>query len=293
MELLTNLKDAELKYNYPLRSLTSFKIGGKARCLLIIHDESTLTHYVNTMDTANTPFYILGGGSNLLINDKGIEAPVIKLGAGFNFINRKGEALLEIGAGTSLSRVLNFCIKNNLGGLEVFAGMPATIGGMVVKNASSFGREFSSFIRKIEVTDKQGKKCVFSKEEVRYGYRRTSLRGCVVTKVTVALRGGVDVKTMVKKFIEERMKHQDINSPSAGCIFKNPKGKSAGLLIETCGLKGATIGGASISSQHANFIVNRGGASAHDVVRLIDLVKEKVWNECGVLLEEEIERWAL
>jgi UDP-N-acetylmuramate dehydrogenase len=245
------------------------------------------------MHSTHTPFYVLGGGSNLLITDKVIETPVLKLGSGFNFIKKKSEGLLEIGAGTPLTGVLNFCIKNNLQGLEVFAGMPATIGGMTVKNASSFGREFFSFIRKIEMIDKEGKKRILSKEEVGHGYRNTSLGGGVITKVSLVLRDGENIKKMLKKCIEERMKRQDINSPSAGCIFKNPKSKSAGFLIEQCGLKGATIGGASISSQHANFIVNRGGASAQDVIRLINLVKEKVHNKCGVLLEEEIERWAV
>lgn len=293
MELLKNLENIELKYDYPLKDLTSFKIGGKASLFIRPHSERGLSHTLKTINSYNLPYHILGGGSNLLINDAGLNYPVIKLGAEFASIKRAGPLCLEVGAATPVAQLLGYCLKYNLSGLERFAGMPATIGGMVATNASCFGKDFFSFLEEVEGFNNEGEKVVLRKKDINSGYRQTSLEGIVVTKVRLVLEEGINVREVIKDFLKRREQQQEMRLPTAGCIFKNPEKASAGKLIEECSLKGLACGDACISFKHANFIVNKGEAKAKDVVYLIELIKERVRKKFGVLLEEEIERWGI
>lgn len=291
MKLLKSLGSIELKYNYPLKNLTSFKIGGNASLFITAHSERSLSHVLKTIKAHNVPYYLLGAGSNLLINDTGVKYPVIKLGFEFTYIKRVGKLSVDVGAATSLGELLHYCIKYNLEGLERFAGMPAMIGGMAVANASSFGRDFFSFMEGVEGFDKDGEKVALSKKDIAYGYRYTSLRQIVVTKVRLALEEGIKVREHIKDFLKKREQHQEIRLPTAGCIFKNPPGMCAGKLIDECNLKGLSKGDACISLKHANFIINKGKATAKDVSYLIELIKERVMKKFGISLEEEIEKW--
>jgi UDP-N-acetylmuramate dehydrogenase len=291
MKLLSTLGKVELRYNWPLKDLTSFKIGGCARYLFLPCNEDELQMVVRTLSLSKIPYYILGGGSNILISDGILKTPIIKLGRGFVFIKRLSSSCLEVGAATPLSNLLSYCVKENLGGLEVFAGLPATCGGLAVMNTSSFGREFFSLVRDVEVLDCQANRRRLEKNQIQYGYRYTSLKDFIVTSIRLVLHKDSNVRDRVYTFFRERTKSQELALPSLGCVFKNPPQMAAGYLIERCGLKGKNYGQAYVSCKHANFIVNKGGAKAWEVAKLITIIKEAVYEKFGVILEEEIVRW--
>jgi UDP-N-acetylmuramate dehydrogenase len=235
--------------------------------------------------------YILGAGSNILAEDSGISKPIIMLGQDFNYIRQAGE-LVEAGASTKLSSLINYAVKNNLGGLDNLAGIPATIGGLILMNASAFGREISSLLDKIQVITKDGQVEIIKKEAITFSYRSSSLNNFIILRAWFRLEQENNLKEKIHNFMRQRAWTQDFCFPSCGCIFKNtPKGP-AGFLIESCGLKGLEKNGAKISSKHANFIVNVNRASYNDVDYLIKRAKESVYKKFGLHLEEEIKRWA-
>ena len=286
MELLKNLKDLEIKNNFYLKKLTSFKIGGRST-LFIPHTLSALKVLVKFLKENYGKFYILGGGSSLLINDEEISTPVVKLGKDFVGIERRDFSVVEVKAATALSLLLNFCLKNKLQGLEEFCGMPATVGGMAKMDASSFGKNFLSLVEEIELLDyKNDRLFVLSKEEIK----REKLDG-IITKLIIRLEKSKDPKKRLRYFFDYRLKTQDFSLPNAGCIFKNPENFSAGFLIEKCGFKGKRIADAVVSTKHANFILNQGNARFEDVERLIFLIKEEVKKKFAINLEEKIIKW--
>jgi len=277
MKLLENLKDLEVRYNFPLKKLTSIKVGGRV-LLFVPHTYSALEELTAILGDR---FYILGGGSAILAEEK-ITTPVIKLGKEFTGIERKDDTVLEVGSATFLSSVLNYCLKNNLEGLEEFAGMPATIGGMAKLDATCFGKNFLSLMEEIEV--------FFSGKIYRMRGIKKNVKG-IITKVKIRLRMSDRGRERLSYFLGERLKRQDFSFPSAGCIFKNPKNKSAGFLIERCGFKGRRVGDALVSLKHANFILNCGEASFREIEELILLIKRKVRERFGIELEEKIIKW--
>ena len=277
MKLLENLKDLEVRYNFPLKKLTSIKVGGRV-LLFVPHTYSALEELTAILGDR---FYILGGGSAILAEEK-ITTPVIKLGKEFTGIERKDDTVLEVGSATFLSSVLNYCLKNNLEGLEEFAGMPATIGGMAKLDATCFGKNFLSLMEEIEV--------FFSGKIYRMRGIKKNVKG-IITKVKIRLRMSDRGRERLSYFLGERLKRQDFSFPSAGCIFKNLKNKSAGFLIERCGFKGRRVGDALVSLKHANFILNCGEASFREIEELILLIKRKVRERFGIELEEKIIKW--
>ncbi|MDD5194344.1 MAG: UDP-N-acetylmuramate dehydrogenase [Candidatus Omnitrophica bacterium] len=277
----------ELKQHVDLRAFTTIKIGGCAQYFFVA---ATLEELNEIIKDAGPFCYILGGGSNLLVKDQCLKKPVIKLGSGFDYLRASGQ-YIEVGAATKLSRVLNYCLKNNLSGLHNLAGIPATIGGLLCMNASSFNGEIFSPLVEAEVMDKMGAVIRLSKKEITFGYRRSSLKNYIILRAWFTLHPDSCIKADVSNFLKIRRQKQDFDFPSCGCIFKNPLDYSAGFLIESCGLKGVSRGGAQVSNKHANFIINRGNASYDDVSYLIKQIKDKVHQKFGVVLEEEIERW--
>lgn len=209
-------------------------------------------------------FFILGGGSNLLVSDRGFDGLVI---AARNNGCKARDAKIIAEAGMKLSDLVKFSIKSGLSGLEWAVGIPGTVGGAVKVNAHAFGSNFYDLTRNIRKEDE----IILSAElELTKGDKQKS-------------------KTLLKEYIKKRNNAQPLEYPSAGCIFRNPAGRFAGQMIDQCGLKGRKNGGAEVSEKHANFIINSGNASAKDVVGLIDLIKETVSKKFNVELEEEIE----
>jgi len=283
-----SLKKIEQKQNVSLAPFTTIKIGGLAERFFIAHDRDDLK---KILEECRGQFYLLGAGSNLLIEDKIITKAVIKLAEEFCSINYDKE-LLETGAATPVSSVMNYTLKRNLAGLEGFAGIPATIGGLVAMNASAFGTDISSSLVRLEVMDCNANVKVLERDQIRFGYRDSSLKGAVIIlRAWFSLKPETDLKSRVDSLLKNRYATQDFEFPSCGCIFKNPPSHPAGFLIQDCGLKGLRHNGAQVSFKHANFIVNLGNACYQDVDSLIQTVKEKVYNTYQINLQEEIERW--
>ena len=281
----------ELKHNVDLKPLTTIKIGGKAKDFIVINGIGGLKKFLG--QAADKPYYLLGNGSNLLVSDDEITTPVICLdqkSQEFCYVKKDGQ-LIEVGAATPLAKLLSFMISNQLSGIEHLAGIPATIGGMLIMNASSFGSSISQRLVKVEVVDSRAEVKIIERENINFGYRQSSLRGNIITKAWFSFKEDSSVKRWIRSVVVQRCQRGDFDYPSSGCIFKNPCNESAGAIIDSCGFKGKQCGGAKVSQKHANFIVNTGGASYSDVDKLICEIKDVVLAKRDIVLEEEIERW--
>ncbi|MCM8773970.1 MAG: UDP-N-acetylmuramate dehydrogenase [Candidatus Omnitrophica bacterium] len=287
-----SLRQLELRKDIYLNKLTSFRIGGKAKLFFVVHSVEDIKLVLSKV---SPNFYFLGGGSNLLVNDEDLRTPVITLGKEFDYIKKLDDNIIEVGGATPLAKVLNYTIKEKFCGFENFSGVPARIGGLLIMNASSFGRSISEILEEVFVIDRYGNSVVIKKNNISFSYRTSSLKeeGSIVINAKFKLVKIDRIRDRVCFYLRKRFREQDFSFPSAGCVFKNPKDFSAAYLIEQCGLKGFIYGGAQVSFKHANFIVNRANAKAKDVAGLIDIVKEKVYNKFGIVLEEEIERWEI
>ncbi|MDD4182915.1 MAG: UDP-N-acetylmuramate dehydrogenase [Candidatus Omnitrophica bacterium] len=282
-----SLKQTKLKRNYSLADFTTIKIGGEARYFFTAESAEALKKVLKKFQGA---FYILGGGSNLLVADNPIEKCIIKLGEEFSYIRK--DKYLEVGSRTPLSHLIKYVSANNLGGFDNLAGIPATVGGLVMMNASSFGREISEYLKEVEVMDNSGNVKILKKDGISFSYRKSSLNDYVILRVWFEAVKDYDVKAKISNFLKTRMSRQDFEFPNCGCIFKNPIEKPAGFLIEACGLKGLKKNDAQISPKHANFIINLKKARYNDVDYLTSYIKESVHKKFGIVLEEEIKRWA-
>jgi UDP-N-acetylmuramate dehydrogenase len=236
---------------------------------------------------------VLGRGANVLVSDDGFDGVVVRLDApAFRRVERKGTHF-EVGAGVDLMPLVKQCSENGLAGLETLAGIPATVGGAVRMNAGGRAGEFGDVVREVRVLRRDGEQEVWSRERVAFSYRHSALGDEIVLAATLELREGDPdrVRRDYHEHLEQKQRTQPLAEHSAGCIFKNPEGRSAGALIDLAGLKGTRYGEAEVSTMHANFIVAHGGATASDVLHLIDLVRERVRDEFDTELETEIEIW--
>jgi len=241
---------------------------------------------------SNLPFFILGGGSNILVSDKGYNGLVIKIKNQKSKI-KNNRILAE--AGLALNRLVELSLKNNLTGMEWAVGIPGTIGGAIYGNAGAFKKSMKDLIKEVEVFDTKDEKIkIFKNKDCKFGYRDSIFKkkkNLIILSASLQLKKGkkMKIKEKIKRYLNYRKETQPLNFPSAGSIFKNPKNFYAGFLIEKCGLKGKRIGNAKISEKHANFIVNLGNGKAKDVKKLIKLIKKKVKNKFKIELEEEIQ----
>jgi UDP-N-acetylmuramate dehydrogenase len=277
-----------ISLNEPLARFTTFRIGGEADYLVEPADEADLLGIVNYCTQKHMPYYTMGNGSNILISDEGIRGVVINLESGFNYLKNSG-GIVTAGAGVKLAKFVDFCIQNNYAGVEMLAGIPATVGGALIMNAGCYGGESSSFVEQVRVI-KEGKIVTLPKEECQFSYRHSGLKEFVVFEASFRLNEGNKEELMNsrKKWILQRNSSQPVEIPNAGCIFKNPAEHHAAVLIEQCGLKGLTYGGAMVSPKHANFIVNVNNATAHDVMELVKTIKKTVKEKKGITLEMEV-----
>lgn len=293
---------SNIKKNVVLAPYTTFKIGGPAKYFYVAKSNEDLIKAVKAAKKADTPFFILGAGSNVLVSDKGFNGLVIKIqNTKYRAYRQAGKILntkIIAEAGTNLGELVNESIKSGLTGLEWAAGIPGTIGGAVRGNAGSQkgGSSIGELVEGVTLLNSEGRIITVDKNWMQFDYRHSRLKDIakkerpIILSVVLKLEKG-DVKK-IKQAINEQLttKKQNIpGEPSAGCIFKNPEKYPAGYLIEQCGLKGKKIKGVMISQKHANFIVNVNSAKAKDVKKLINLCKEKVKEKFGTELEEEIE----
>ena len=295
--------------NEQLANYTTFRIGGSAKFFVMVKNKLELFKAVKAAVDLKLPFIILGGGSNVLVADQGIDGLVIKLEQGETEI--KGEKI-KVFAGNLLGNFIRGTVKSGYAGLEFAANIPGTIGGAIYGNAGAYGRGVGDFVEEVEIISVDGDAGlkVLAKEECGFAYRESIFKKnkhWIISEVTFVLRkdkSGREKLSAIDAEWKKRLCSQPLDLPSAGCSFKNIlyrddlkkyeswaiKGKlPAARFIEEADLKGEKIGGAMVSDKHANFIVNVGGATADDVVQLISLVKTKVRNEFGVQLAEEIQ----
>lgn len=269
------------RFDEPLSRHTTFRVGGPADVLVEPRDEEDLAGVLRAAAGEGVPLRILGGGANLLVRDEGVRGAVVRLSS---LDRRRGS---RVQAGRSLSRLIRETLREGLGGLETLAGIPGTLGGAVRMNAGGRHGTVGDAVRAVEILTPAGEPRRLSRQDVGFRYRGTALDGNVVVAADLDLRPDPEAPARFASILEEKKRTQPLDRPSAGCIFKNPPGQAAGKLIEECGLKGARAGGARVSPRHANFIVNEGEATASDILRLIDLIRDRV----PVPLELEVQVW--
>ncbi|MGC1400683.1 UDP-N-acetylmuramate dehydrogenase, partial [Candidatus Binatus sp.] len=274
----------------PLAELTSFRIGGPADLFVNVEDEAELMHAKAAAYRASVPCFCLGAGTNLLVSDRGMRGLVVRLGDGFAKINIDDTKVVA-GAGAAFGTLVNEVVDRGLEGLEFGEGIPGTVGGGLVMNAGAFGGEIAKVVTLVHGVTESGDAIALTRDDVKFAYRRTELPNhFIITRVDFELTHG-DRDRLTARVAElkaKRASRQPRGVPNAGSIFKNPPGNFAGKLLEGAGLKGTRLGGAAFSDQHANFIVNLGGAQAAEVRALIDLARNKVKEQSGVLLEPEV-----
>jgi len=275
--------------NERLAPYTTFRIGGEADYFLAPAGAGDLLNIIKYLNSKSVPYYIMGNGSNVLISDEGIKGAVINLEDGFSYL-RHENGLIITGAGAKIAKFVDFCIQNGYAGVEMLAGIPATVGGALVMNAGAYGGEISDYIENVTVV-KNEELITLKKEECGFSYRNSNLKITIVGEAVFKLPAGKpeEVSRVRKELLLKRNAAQPVEIPNAGCIFKNPAGSFAAKLIEDCGLKGVSSGGAMVSTKHSNFIVNYNNkATAHDVIELIRIVRKKVLEQTGIQLELEV-----
>lgn len=283
-----------LRTQEPMSRHTTFKIGGPAKIFFEPERMEELADALHRYRQQGQSIYILGGGSNLLVRDEGVDGVVIALhkGAAFQHITIEG-CKVKAGAGVSLPKLVKMMANIGLSGLECLVGIPGTVGGAARMNAGGKHGTIGPLIESVFVMHSDGHTERIERDKLLFGYRSSNLKDFVILEVVLLLKeeSPALVFEHTRAIYEEKKRTQPLYEPSAGCVFKNPPGQSAGALIDKAGLKGTTVGGAMVSEKHANFIINRGGATASDVLKLIDLIRERVSKIFNISLELEIEIW--
>ena len=285
----------EVKADEPMKNHTSFKIGGCADLFVTVSRTKQLVQVIRTAGDNRIPLFILGNGSNLLVSDKGIRGIVLKLGGEFCDIGWNEDGTIRCGAGAQLSKLCAFALEHSLTGLEFAWGIPGSCGGAAFMDAGAYGGEMKDVVTSCEHIDLcTGEAGRFEGEELDFAYRHSvySGGGYVITALHLRLKEGdkEEIRAKMDDLMGRRKEKQPLEYPSAGSVFKRPAGYFAGGLIEQCGLKGAQSGGAQVSPKHAGFIVNVGGATCEDVLRLIERIQKTVREETGVELECEVRK---
>ncbi len=273
----------------PMARHTSFQVGGPADLLVVPEDLGDLKAALAFAKSGHLPVLVLGSGSNTLVRDAGIRGMVI-LPSAFQELTRDGVEVTA-GAGVRVSRLLAYCSKQGLMGLEILSGIPGTVGGAVWGNAGAWGGSVADHLARVQVVTGDGEDLVLKRDAVPFAYRYSGLpKGSVVVGATFALEPGdpVGIRQQISRWLVRRNATQPVEFRSAGSIFKNPPGDYAGRLVEVAGVKGTRIGQAVISEKHGNFFVNLGGARAADVLALVQLARERVRETAGIDLELEI-----
>jgi len=282
---------SDIRLDEPLALHTTWKIGGPADLLVVPHDKRELAETVAVLRDAGVPWLVLGRGSNVLVTDKGVRGVVVKLGDGLARVRFDGVRATAGGA-VSLIKLAVVAAKRGLSGLEFASGIPGTVGGAVFMNAGAHGSDMSKVVEKAEVLTPAGVWAEWSGAELEFGYRHSRLHREPAIVTEVVFRLGPDdrreIEARMTAYRERRLRTQPFTSACAGSTFRNPPDAHAAELIEKAGLKGFRVGGAQISPLHANFIVNTGDATAHDVLTLMDLIRSRVYDAFGIELVPEI-----
>ena len=288
---LSGTVDADVLRDERLSRRTTYRIGGPAALFVAAHSYEALARTLEVLSREGVDWVILGKGSNLLVSDKGYEGCAIVLDGEFARHSFAEDGSLTAGAGATLSRLVNDALKKGLSGLEPCVGIPGTLGGALSMDAGTRREWIGGRVRDLVVLRPGEGMRRYGGGEVEWGYRSTSLpTDEIILEATLELTPAAPdaIAADMEERLARRRAAQPLGAPSCGSVFRNPVGQSAGALIESCGLKGESCGGAQISPEHANFIVNRGGATAADVITLISRAHEAVLREHGVDLLCEV-----
>lgn len=292
-ELCSLLGAEHVLANEPMSRHTTFRIGGPADYFTIPRNTEEIKALIAICKRMGVPYYILGNGSNLLVGDKGYRGVIIQIYQNMNQIRTEGNRIYAQ-AGSLLSKIAAEALAHSLKGIEFASGIPGTLGGAVMMNAGAYGGEMKQILENATVLTQEGEVQVLSVDELQLGYRTSIVakNKYIVLEAVIALESG-DVK-QIRSYMEElknkRVTKQPLEYPSAGSTFKRPDGYFAGQLIEDAGLRGFQVGNAQVSQKHCGFVVNRGGATAAEVISLMEQVADKVEGMAGVRLEPEVKR---
>ena len=279
--------------DYRLSKHTWYGLGGPADYFIRPKTVDQLTEVVRRCNENDVGIYVMGFGSNLLVSDEGLRAAVIKL-EGDQFAQTQFDSdQVTAWAGAELGKLVLDCVRRGLSGLEALTGIPGSVGGAVKMNAGGNFGDIGAAVQAVTLMDKEGNIFEKSKPELVFDYRRTNVTAKFILNAALALNSTDPEQIMrtVKEIWIYKKNNQPLNTKNSGCIFKNPRGVSAGALVDRAGLKGLQIGGAVVSEKHANFIVAQAGCKSRDVMRLIDAIRERVKEQFGIELELEIEIW--
>ncbi|QHT60350.1 UDP-N-acetylmuramate dehydrogenase [Paenibacillus lycopersici] len=288
---LRTIDAGSVKYNEPLAAYTTWKIGGPADVLIIPDTQDQLVAVIRLLRSYGLPWTNLGRGSNLLVSDKGIRGVVIQPGEGFDYVRFDGN-LVHAGAAYSLIKLAMLASRRGLSGLEFAGGIPGSVGGAVYMNAGAHGSDVSRIFKSADIVLETGELVRFGAEEMSFSYRHSCLhdRPGIVTGAVFELEEGDrnEISAVLAANKQRRLDTQPLTQPCAGSVFRNPPNDHAARLIQEAGLKGMRQGGAEVSTQHANFIVNTGQATAEDVLTLMKTIQQTIKERYGIQLVAEV-----
>ena len=292
-KLCRTVGEQGVKRDEPMKKHTTFRIGGPADIFITPEDESQFLAAVRLCRQEGMPYYILGNGSNLLVSDSGYRGAVIETEKALSRLEADGETL-KAGAGILLSVLAKEALRLSLTGLESASGIPGTLGGGVVMNAGAYGFELKDVLESVRLLDREGNVRTVPAGELKLGYRYSTIpeTGSIVLEAALRLKKGDPeaIRARMEELAAQRKSKQPLEYPSAGSTFKRPEGYFAGKLIDDAGLRGFQVGGAQVSEKHCGFVINRGDATAEDVMELCRQVQEKVFQKFGVRMDMEIRK---
>ncbi len=294
IERLVTLAQAEgfcVQRDMPLAPLTTFRVGGPADVFVTVPDRKAAARLLRLCRETDTPVFLLGNGSNLLVGDKGIRGVVWQFDPKAAVCEVE-DTVITCDAGMPLSRLCTIAREHALTGLEFAFGIPGTVGGALYMNAGAYGGEMVAVVQSANVLHPDGTLKTVDVADMALSYRHSTFMetGDIITRVTIRLQHGDEntIREKMQELMDRRREKQPLEYPSAGSFFKRPTGYFAGALIEQCGLKGFTVGGAAVSEKHAGFVVNKGGATAADICSLSEQVIAKVKQDTGVTMQPEV-----
>ena len=294
-KLENKMKNSEIKTNEDMSKHTSFKVGGKADIFIKINDIQDLKYILDFTKKNNIPLTIIGNGSNVLVKDNGIRGITIYLN--FDDIQideeQNGEVIVTVGSGVKLAMLAVILQKKGIAGFEFASGIPGTIGGAIRMNAGAYGKEMKEVVENVTYIDEEGNKNKLENEQMDFSYRHSRFKEkqeiIIEAQLKFQKEDAEKIKERMDEYRKARMEKQPIDMPSAGSTFKRGTNYISAKLIDDAGLKGYEIGGAQVSEKHAGFIVNKGNATAQDILDLIDYVIKVVYEKFGKILELEVE----
>ena len=277
--------------NEPLSKHTTYKIGGPADVMVQPRSVEQVVSVIRACNQMDVPFFVMGNGSNLLVRDGGVRGVVLNIASAMSDVAVDGNRITA-GAGALLGHIVKCALEAALSGLEFASGIPGSFGGAAAMNAGAYGGDMKSILQSVTAIDRDGNPVILKGEELDMGYRKSALR----SRGLIMIEGELELTPAPKEQIREKMEElgakrrrmQPLWLPSCGSVFKRPEGHFIGKLIEEAGLKGTQVGGAQVSTLHANFIVNLGGATAKNVLDLIEVVKRRVLEHSGIAIETEV-----